>query len=130
MAIIKRKREKRRAPRVPHPYFLTYRQTSPLPANPKEWESSTARNISTTGILFLSAHHFKRGASLEIRMKNPFLKAETQMEVTVIRCHSYAKTKTFYLVGVNIDKIKGSRKAFKQAVEYFYTKGSAKINKL
>lgn len=104
--------------RIQHPYFLTFKQIHP-PTLSKTWESSTARNISKSGIFFLASRDYKPGVTLTIKMKNPFLKAENELKGTVTRCTAVSKMNNCYQVAVKIIEIEEPLDAFTEAIDHY-----------
>jgi len=111
-------KNRRTKKRIQHPYFLTFKQIHP-PTLSKTWESSTARNISKSGILFLTSRDYKPGVTLIIKMKNPFLKAESELKGTVTRCTAVSKMDNCYQVAVKIIEIEEPLEAFAEAIDYY-----------
>jgi len=61
--------EKRNAPRIEKALMIKYTQASPSPSC---WDSTTAKNISMTGILLNTRRNFPKGETLKLLIKIPF----------------------------------------------------------
>jgi len=61
--------ERRRAPRIDKALTVKYAQASQCPVC---WDSTTIKNISTTGILLNTRKNFPKGEALKLLIKIPF----------------------------------------------------------
>jgi hypothetical protein len=61
--------ERRRAPRIEKALTVKYSQASQCPSC---WDSTTVKNISTTGILLNTRKNFPKGETLKLLIKIPF----------------------------------------------------------
>jgi hypothetical protein len=115
--------EKRRARRVAHHYVIKFRQIEP-PAFSEQWDTSTVRNISKTGISFFSSHHYTPGSKLEIKLRNPLSQEDNRCWATVLRSHSSGQRADSHDVAVQIDKVEGPRAPFDKTIDFFIKKES------
>lgn len=111
--------EHRRAPRIAHHYMLRARLID-SPDKPGEWDISTVRNISETGILFHSSRDYALGSKLEIRMILPGAQENCTCWGTVVRCLPDRGAKNIYDVAVSISDIEESSKdSFCETIKFF-----------
>lgn len=111
--------EHRRAPRISHHYVLRARQVD-SPDAPGEWEISTVRNISETGVLFHSSRDYTLGSKLEIKMTLPIAQENCTIWGTVVRCLSEKDVKDIYEVAISISDIEDcSKEAFCENIKFF-----------
>lgn len=111
--------EQRRAPRIVHHYMLRAKKVD-SPDQPGEWDFSTVRNISETGILFHSSRDYALGSKLEIRMILPTVQENCTCWGTVVRCLPARGAKNIYEVAVSISDIEeDGKEGFYETIKFF-----------
>ncbi len=115
-------KESRRAMRIIRHFVVRFRQTKP-PALSNDWDVSTVRNISKTGILFHSSRPYEVGFELEIMITSPLSHQEVRCWARVVRCNPLERIKNLYGVAVDINRIEEEcRETFDKTIEYFIKK--------
>ena len=119
------KGERRQARRIAHHFVLHVRQADPLDPT-EDWDISTIRNISKTGILFYSSRNYKLGSKLEIRLPIAAQKKCTVWGI-VVRSLPSNTIKNTYEVAVNLSDIEEeSRKVFYATIGFLIRKEKEK----
>ena len=114
--------EKRRHDRIERPCIIRFRQTKPE-VSPVQWDVTTVRDMSKTGILFYSSRYFEPGSELEINLRAPLLTKKSIFWVTVVRCKPTPQIKDYYEIAVSVSKIdEATRGAFDKTIEFFIRK--------
>jgi hypothetical protein len=118
--------EQRRAPRIEHHFMLRVRQVDSS-GQPGEWDISTVRNISETGILFHSSRDYALGSKLEIKMTLPITQENCTLWGTVVRSLIAKDAKNVYRVAINISDIEeNAKEAFCESIKFFEKKEKEK----
>ncbi len=114
--------EKRRHKRIERPCIIRFGQIKPR-ILPVEWDVTTVRDMSKTGLLFYSSHYFELGSELEIKLKTPLRMKESTFWATVVRCKPTPEIKGSYEIAVTVSRIdEATRAAFDETIEYFIRK--------
>ena len=114
--------EKRHHKRIERPCIVRFRQIKPV-ISPIEWDATTVRDMSKTGILFYSSRYFEPGSELEINLRAPLLTKESIFWATVVRCKLTKEIKDYYEIAVSVSKIdEATRGAFDETIEFFIRK--------
>ena len=117
--------EQRRAKRIVHHFILHTRQADLLDPT-GDWDISTIRNISKTGILFYSSRNYKLGSKLEIRLPIAAQKKCTIWGI-VVRSLPSNTIKNTYEVAVNLSDIEEeNRKVFYTTIGFLIRKEKEK----
>ncbi|UCD55287.1 MAG: PilZ domain-containing protein [Candidatus Omnitrophota bacterium] len=115
-------KEKRRDKRIERPCIIRFRQIKPM-VSPVQWDVTTVRDMSKSGVLFYSSHYFKPGYELEINLKTPLLKGEISFHAIVIRCRPISGIKGNYETAVSTSKIdEGMLATLDKTIEFFIRK--------
>ncbi len=117
------KNNDRRAERIDHHYNLRFRRVAPVLE--KDWDMSTVRNISKTGMMFYSSKKYVQGDELEILIQNPLSDDDIQCFGIVIRSGTtpLETMKDVNEVAVTITKIDESKtNDFNRSMDFFIKK--------
>lgn len=118
--------ERRRSRRIAR-HFILYARPVDLPKPTDNWDVSTVRNISKTGILFNSPHDYKLASKLEIKLIVPNQK-KCACSGVVVRCLPLRRAKNIYEIATDLLNIEEeSKKALYETIDFFIQREDAKI---
>ena len=108
---------KGRAIRVEHRFVIRYRE--PKPNVSHEWDITSVKNISNSGVSFKVSRFYKPGSELELKLKNPKIGEESTLWTKVLRCNDTDANGVYEVAATIIDVEEETRHAFDKTIEFF-----------